>query len=414
MTLAISGVGLLSPFGFGTEAAFDGLVAGESRVGPVTRLAGAFGSLPPVGGTIPPFEDARYVGRRGKFVDRYCRLALAAAHEALADAGVEPAVVEPARVAVVIGSALAAIDSTCTFIGTFYRHGFGALSPAEVPNTILNTAASQVTIRLGLEGGATSVASAGLAPLRLAADLLRDGDVDVVIAGSVEELTAPGIRGCAAAGLLTPAAAEPARACRPFDRSRSGTVVGEAACLFVLERPADVRRRAGRIRALLGEPALGFVPEAYGANDGGARGAGALQAVVGAALTRAGTDAAGLACLLPGGNGTARDALEAAALAGLPAGIPAAAIRGATGDAFGASAAMQVAVAMLALERGIVPATPGFETPDPVCPMTGLAPVARRCTGAAALVTTVPWDGEAGAVVVRAAPDGITGTGGEP
>jgi 3-oxoacyl-[acyl-carrier-protein] synthase II len=335
--VAVTGIGVVSTLGVGVEAFWDALVAGRGA-----RAPGASAGLPDArGARVEGLEPRRWVrSAQGRRIDRTSLLALAAARLALADAGLEPASLEPPRTALALGSAFGNVEETVTFLDRIFDRGTG--NPLLFPNLVMNASLSYVTIELGINGPSAMVTeqeASGEAAIGWGARQVVDGAVDVCLAGAADEL------GTALPGL--------GRAARPSGAgATAGTNPSEGAAVLVLESPAHALRRGARRYARL-EPHAGFgVPAPV---HGWPADAGELA-------RRLAPLAADVDLVVAAANGDAvLDGLEAEALARAFDGRPVAvtAPRGTTGS-FGAAGALAVAAAALATSHGLVPPTIGW------------------------------------------------------
>lgn len=343
--VAITGIGVVSALGIGLEPFWQGLLSGRTGIAPITRFA-----LPrPVqGAAVPPIEVRAFAtSPLARRIDRASLLALAACRLALADGAAPPALVDPTRTGLVLGSAFGNLGETSVFLDRLFARGAG--NPLVFPNLVMNAPLSYASIELGVTGPTamlTEQEASGEAAIAWGAGLVADGAVDVCLAGATDELEV------VLTEVLYDAGAIARDVPRPFDPCADGSVPGEGAAVVLLERLADARARGARIYGRL-NPHPGFAVPApiHGwPHDPGPVAAGLeplvadVDVVVAAASGR------------PAG-----DALEAAALAracGRRRPLVTAP-RGAIGD-FGAAGALGVAAAALIVYTGTVPPTLGL------------------------------------------------------
>ncbi|MEW9511302.1 MULTISPECIES: beta-ketoacyl-[acyl-carrier-protein] synthase family protein [Streptomyces] len=366
--IAVTGIGLVTPGGTGTEATWETVCAGRAtaRVDPVLTEAGAPVRL--ACRVAPPAEEG-VRGRLWRF-DPATRFLLTAAREALASAGLEPGRWDPGRVAVVVGTAAGGVATLEAQHRKLLASGPRALSPMTLPAFLPNMAAGQLALELGATGPAlqTSTACAsGATAIITAALLLRAGVCDVAVAGGTDAMVTPL---CASAfaklGALSRREDGPGGASRPFDRDRDGFVLGEGCGVLVLERTAHATARTARPLAFLA--GFGATGDAHHATAPHPEGAG-LRAATALALAGAGRRPGEVDHINAHGTSTAlNDAVEATAireLYGTGLQVPSVtSAKGVLGHTMGAAGAIEAALTVLTVVRGTVPPTAGFTAPD--------------------------------------------------
>ncbi|MEU3266050.1 beta-ketoacyl-[acyl-carrier-protein] synthase family protein [Streptomyces bacillaris] len=366
--IAVTGIGLVTPGGTGTEATWETVCAGRAtaRVDPVLTEAGAPVRL--ACRVAPPAEEG-VRGRLWRF-DPATRFLLTAAREALASAGLEPGRWDPGRVAVVVGTAAGGVATLEAQHRKLLASGPRALSPMTLPAFLPNMAAGQLALELGATGPAlqTSTACAsGATAIITAALLLRAGVCDVAVAGGTDAMVTPL---CASAfaklGALSRREDGPGGASRPFDRDRDGFVLGEGCGVLVLERTAHATARTARPLAFLA--GFGATGDAHHATAPHPEGAG-LRAATALALAGAGRRPGEVDHINAHGTSTAlNDAVEATAIRELyETGLQGPSVtsaKGVLGHTMGAAGAIEAALTVLTVVRGTVPPTAGFTAPD--------------------------------------------------
>ena len=367
--VVVTGLGAVTPLGCGAALFWDRLRAGRSGVGPITLFdAGAFPVriAGEVKGFAPPAEIDR---KRARRLDRYALFGVAAALEAWRDAGIEAH--DPFRSGVVLGSSHGGENTLLQAAAALGpRPGPKASSPLVIPRMLGNMAAAQAAMLLDLRGPGFALGSAcatGGHALGEAAEIIRRGDAEVMVAGAAEACITPlTLAGDHALGALSRRNAEPRRACRPFDRGRDGFVIAEGAGILVLEERDHARRRGARVYA--GLAGYGATTDAMHETRPDPEGAGAARAIA-RALEKAETRPAEVGAVFAHAAGTrSGDAAEARALAaslGEALGaIPVTAVKSMTGHMFAASGAAQAVAAVKAVESGAVPPTINCEDLD--------------------------------------------------
>ena len=384
----ITGVGVASAFGLGTDALLAGLTEGRAAVGPIrgfdarsftTRVAA---EVPLFGeallARLPPHPD-RWQSD-GRLRDRKVVFALLAAAEAWSHAGCGRDE-QPAALSIALGLEQAFLDDFVPILGP-QGLAWSAEPAAPLPRirfrSTVDLAASSVRELLGLRGAmvvhASACAAGGLAVAH-AASLIARGAADVVLCGGSDSMINPlGIGGMSRIGAPSPRA-EP-DACRPFDRRRDGLAMGEGAAMFVVE--AEHRARARGVRPLARVTGWGSTQDAYRATAPRADGAVARLAME-QALRRAGVTGREVGYVNAHGTGTPlNDPAEARAIRGaLGDHAAVSSIKGALGHLMAASGALELAACLLAFERDLLPGTAHLVERDPDCELDVIGPRPR-------------------------------------
>lgn len=353
--VCVTGVGLLTPAGDGRAASWERVCKGL----PTAALA-ADSDPVHLACRAPGFDPARLGRARARRPDRCTELALLAAHEALADAGLEPSRWDGARVAVVLGSGLGGAQTYEAEHRLLLESGPDHISAMAFPSAFGNSLAAQLSIELGATGASFTVNTAcasGATAVGLAVDLLRLGRCDIAVTGGSDAPITPyQVAGFDRLRALSRRFDDPSGALRPFDSDRDGFVIGEGAGVLVLERSPDARARGARVRArILGH---GSSSDAHHVVKPRQDGAG-LSAAFRAALADAGAGPADVAHVNAHGTGTPLgDRVEAAALAELfPHRPPVTSTKAVTGHLMGAAGAVEAVFTVLAVQEGLVPPT---------------------------------------------------------
>lgn len=377
--IVVTGMGVVSPIGCGTEIAWQRLLAGRSGL---RRLPDAIVETLPakVAGVVPSkaedaeggFDpDAVIAPKDQRKMDRFIQFALVAAKEALAQAGWQPqSEIERERTATVIASGIGGFPAIAEAVRTTDERGARRLSPFTIPSFLVNLAAGHVSIEHGFKGpiGAPVTAcAAGVQAIGDAARMIRAGEVDIALCGGTEacvDLVALG--GFAAArALSTGFNDQPEKASRPFDADRDGFVMGEGAGLLVIEALEHAHARGATILAEL--TGYGTSADAYHITSGPEDGSGARRAME-TALKQAGLQPNEIAHLNAHSTSTpVGDRGELAAIKavfGVEGGIAISATKSATGHLLGAAGGLEAIFTILALRDQVVPPTLNLENPD--------------------------------------------------
>lgn len=363
--VAVTGLGMYTPAGVGVVTSWAGVSAGT----PTARADPTLAGLPVDFSCRAPVEPIELIGGRvARRMDRFSQFALVAAREAVADAGLDPAGWESARIGVVLGCASGGPGTVEQQHSVLLFEAPTRVSPLLLAMELSNMSAGQVSIDLGATGPSLVVATAcasGATAIGLARDLLTLDRCDVVLAGGSEAMITPLVMaGFAQMGALSGRIDDPSSASRPFDHARDGFVAGEGAAVLVLERPADAQARGARVRGLVA--GFGATADAYHVTAPEPAGRGCEQALRTAlADAQIGPDevdhvnAHGTSTLL-------NDLIEAQMIGRVLGDRPVVtSTKGVTGHMFGAAGAAEAAFAVLALEHQLIPPTANLTQLDP-------------------------------------------------
>lgn len=361
----ITGIGPVTPAGIGREAFWKGIVEPVSRVTKVKRFpeeAGAF-----VAAEVKDFRLENYApGVSSKRMPRHTQFAVAGARLALADAGLEMGELRGRSPLVIVGASLMDFGSINKGVDLIVRKGVNNA----LPSSVFSASVASISGTIGeLIGGTTrtlalqSACCAGSDAIGHAANMVASGETDIALCGGTEApLFFHPMLELRMAGLAPGNPENPERQCRPFDLWRTTGVIGEGACIFVLEPEESPR------------PAYAFVSGYSFVSDPLENPGGGFGDAIKLALANAGLRPDQIECINAWGPGhKVIDAAEARALARAfgsdLASIPAVSIKGAIGNPLGAGGAIQAACAILGARAGVVAPTVNWEFPDPACPL---------------------------------------------
>lgn len=397
--VVVTGLGCVSPLGGDAASTWAAVAAGTSGVATLR-------CFDPAELTVRiAAECAREIAPRGlaqkeaRRLDRSTLLALAAAEEALADAGALLAAVDPVRAAVVIGTSIGGIGTLLEGHDILRERGARRLSPFVVPMSLPNMTAGLVSMHWGLRGPIgcpVGACASGAQALAAAARLIERGDADAALAGGTEAAILPlVVAGFASMRALSTRNDEPARASRPFDRGRDGFVIGEGAAILVLEAEEVALARGARVRAHwlgYGEAADASHPASPPDDGHGARLA-IERALADADLAPSAVDHVNAhATSTPSGDRAEAVALRAVFGAHLDR-IPVSATKSSTGHLLGAAGALAAILSVRALETGLLPPTINLDDPDPDCALDHVAHKARPHVTRVALANAFGFGG---------------------
>jgi 3-oxoacyl-(acyl-carrier-protein) synthase len=382
----VVGAGVVTPVGTDLDAFWSGLVTGSDGISVIERFP-VDDLRVPRGGEVKKLPLPAGPGGDGC---RASRLLEAAARDLLARTELDAA---PARRAVVVGTALGGVDELDRAVS-------GDRAARRAAGGLYDSPARALARRLGARGPVLTVSTAcasGATALGVGAELLRDGRADLVVAGGYDVLCRFVMRGFDALRSLT------RDRVRPFDRRRSGLLLGEAAALVLLAREADAP--AIRLGRLLGHASTSDGTH-IAAPDPNGRG---LEASIRGAMAQAGVTAADIDFVSAHGTATPlNDRIEAAvlrrALGARAAVVPVNSIKGAMGHTMGAAATLEAIMCLLASRHGAIPSTLGLEEPDPACDLDHVRRAPRVARPRVSLSTSAGFGGCNAALVLEGAP----------
>ncbi len=412
--VVVTGLGAVTPLGTGVARFWDGLRAGRSGVRRITRFDAS--QLPcQVAGEIPDFDPLAFMERKqARRLPRVVQIALAAAWEAVGDAGLPVPLPVPERAGVVFGTAIGGLDLFIEGTQVLRTRGLSRVNPFTVPAGLPNMPAfaiSQAFQCLGPSATLTTACATGTQAVGEAAELIRRGDADVVIAGGTESLiTDFAIAGFAAMRALpTSFNQAPERASRPFDAHREGFVFSEGAGALVLERLEHAVRRNAPI---YGE-VVGYALTSDGFHMAALdpRGDGAVRAMQGA-LCAAGLTPTEVEYINAHGTGTRQnDRVETLAIRRVFGDyadrLPVSSIKSMIGHAMGASGALEAIAALLAIRHHCLPPTINYETPDPECDLDYVPNQARPAHVRVVLSNSFGLGGQNACLVLKACEESL-------
>jgi 3-oxoacyl-[acyl-carrier-protein] synthase II len=402
--IAVTGLGAITPLGLDVTSTWRAAVAGKSGIDFI-RSFDASGFPVRIAAEVKEFDASTVAPpKEARRLDRNVLLALGAAKEAVADAALDG--FDPARVGVVLGSAIGGFLGIMEQGEVLRERGPDRVSPHFLPSVLVDSASGQLAITLGLRGPNYAVVSAcatGSHAVGEAAELIRRGDADAVLAGGTEACMHPLILAgfCAMRGL---AAEEqhPPRASRPFDATRAGFVIGEGACVLVLEELEAARARGAPIYAEV----IG-----YGASNDAYHMAAPDPEFVGvsemmrAALQRAELQPEDVDYINAHGTSTPLgDLAETKAIKDVFGDhayeLAVSSTKSVMGHTFGAAGAIEAMMCVLAIRDGIIPPTTNYEVPDPECDLDYVPNEARKADVKVALSNAMGLGGHNGCLIL--------------
>jgi 3-oxoacyl-[acyl-carrier-protein] synthase II len=403
----VTGVGLVSPVGIGTEETWKSLQAGRSGAGPIT-LFDASQHSSRFACEVKGFDPLNWVEKKEvKKMDRFIQFAVAAADFALKDSGLKVDAANDEMVGVYIGSGIggfATIEREHTIL---MERGPSRISPFFIPAAIVNLASGWISIRSGAKGPNSATCTACTTSAHAIGDsyrLIQRGDADAMIAGGSEAAITPlGVGGFAAMRALSTRNDQPETASRPFDLGRDGFVIGEGSGVVILEELEAARRRDAHIYCEL--VGYGMSSDAYHISAPCEDGDGAYR-VMKRAIKDARLEPSAIGYVNVHGTSTPQgDKVEVVAIKRVfgdhARKLPISSTKSMTGHLLGAAGGLEAGITALALRDQILPPTINYETPDPECDLDIIPNEARRVKLDYALSNSFGFGGTNGALVFK-------------
>src|SRR6184192_3404638 len=402
--VAVTGVGAVSPLGLDAPSTWRAAVAGESGIDWIRAFDASEFSVR-VAGEVKDFDPLQVASpKEARKLERNVLFALGAAREALADANLNG--FDPNRVGIIFGSAIGGVSGIVEQADVLRERGSDRVSPNFLPQVLVDSASGQIAIALGLRGPNYAVVSAcatGSHAVGEAAELIKRGDAEVIVAGGTEAAIHPLILAgfCAMRGLAVEEE-DPPHASRPFDATRAGFVMGEGACALVLEDHEHARARGAEAYAeVLGYGASNDAhhmaqpePEATG-----------VALMMRRALERAGVEPERVGYVNAHGTSTPLgDLAETRAIKQVFGDhayrLAVSSTKSMMGHCFVAAGAIEAMMCVRALRDGVLPPTINYEQPDPVCDLDYVPNEAREADVRVALSNAMGLGGHNACVLL--------------
>jgi 3-oxoacyl-[acyl-carrier-protein] synthase II len=405
--VVVTGVGLVSPLGIGTEETWQGLVTGRSGAAPITLFDASQHSTH-FACEVKGFDPLRFMEKKDvKKVDRFIQFAIAAADFALKDSGLELTPALAPQVGVYIGSGIGGFATIEREHSELLKGGPRRISPFFIPAVIINLAAGWVSIRSGAKGPNSATATACTSGAHAVGDsfrLIQRGDAVAMIAGGSEAAITPlGVGGFCAMRALSTRNDAPERASRPFDKDRDGFVIGEGSGILVLEELEHARKRGARVYAEL--VGYGMSGDAFHISAPSEDGDGGVR-VMRATLKDAGVAADVVDYINVHGTSTPRgDVVEVIATKTVfgdhARKLALSSTKSMTGHLLGAAGGFEAGVSALALHHQLIPPTINLENQDPECDLDCVPNRARKAELRHALSNSFGFGGTNGALLLK-------------
>jgi 3-oxoacyl-[acyl-carrier-protein] synthase II len=409
--VAITGLGLVTPLGTNLQGTWDGLIAGRSGAGPITRFDSAQSPVR-FACEVKGFDPAQYLDRKEiRRYDLFAQFAIGAADQAVADACLSNNwdAVDLRRVGVVVGTGTGGVATFEENCRALFEKGPSRVSPFFVPMYMPNAAAALISMRYGAKGpnyATVSACAASAHSIGDAVNLIRNDYADIMIAGGAEAAITPlAFASFANMKALSERNDDPQTASRPFDKDRDGFVMGDGAAMVILEEWEHARRRGAKIYAEVA--GYGLTADAHHITAPAPDGAGAQDAMR-LAMRDAGVKPEQVGYINAHGTSTPHgDAAETAAVKGVFGEHARRLIFGSTksmtGHLLGASGALEAAVCAMTVQTGIIPPTINQFTRDPACDLDSAPNKAVRRSIDVALSNSFGFGGHNVTLVIRRA-----------
>ena len=405
--VVVTGVGLLTPLGIGTELSWAAMLASRSGIAGITAFdATAFSCR--IAGEVKGFDPANYIEKKEiKKMGRFIQFAIPAADWALKNSELQITPENAERVGVYIGSGIGGFEIMEREHQTLLEHGPRRISPFFIPAMIVNLASGQVSMRCGAQGPNSATATACTTSAHSIGDSFRiiaRGDAEAMICGGTEACITPmGVGGFAAMRALSTRNDEPERASRPWDRDRDGFVVGEGAGILVLEELEAARQRGAHILAEI--VGYGMSSDAFHVTAPPEDGGGAFR-VMRNSLRDAGIDPSQVDYI--NAHGTSTEVGDRAETVAIKRAfgehaykLAVSSTKSMTGHLLGGAGGIEAGITVLAIRDQIAPPTINYETPDPLCDLDYVPNQARPMKIEYALSNSFGFGGTNGCLIFK-------------
>jgi 3-oxoacyl-[acyl-carrier-protein] synthase II len=405
--VVVTGIGLVTSLGIGTDATWAALLAGTSGAGPITKFdASQFATR--FACEVKGFDPLAFVEKKDvKKMDVFIQYAIAASHFAMADSGLEITPALAPDVGVCIGSGIGGFRTIEDEHTALVNGGPRKISPFFIPASIINLASGQVSIRFGAKGPNLATCTACSASAHAVGDsfeIIRRGDADVMITGGSEAAITPmSVGGFGALRALSTRNDEPTRASRPFDQGRDGFIIGEGAGVVILEELEHARARGARIYAEI--VGYGMSGDAFHITAPSEDGDGAVR-VMTRALRKAGLQPSDIDYVNAHGTSTPfNDKLETLAIKKTfgdhARSLAISSTKSMTGHLLGAAGGLEAGISALAVHHQVAPPTINLDQADPECDLDYVPHVKRPMTIRHVLSNSFGFGGTNAALVLR-------------
>ncbi len=403
----MTGIGALTPLGLDMASTWDNLIAGKSGIDKIT-LFDATPHETKIAGEVKGFDPGKYINRKEiRRMDRFAQLAVAAGHEAVRSASLKIDSTNQDDIGVFVGSGIGGLGTLFEQAKILVEKGPDRVSPFLAPMMIADIAAAQISIALEVKGPnfcTTSACSSGSDAIGVAYELIKHGDTPVMIAGGAESIINPlGITAFNSLKALSTRNDPPQKASCPFDKNRDGFIISEGAVILILENLEHAINRGADILAeIIG---YGATSDSFHVTQPLENGAGAARAMLNA-LKKAGLKPEEIDYINAHGTSTQlNDAMETKAIkttfGEYAYKVPVSSTKSMTGHLIGAAGAIEPAICIMTILKGVIPPTINYETPDPDCDLDYVPNTARPAKVDTALTNSFGFGGHNSVLILR-------------
>jgi 3-oxoacyl-[acyl-carrier-protein] synthase II len=406
--VVVTGLGAVTPLGLDVKESWKALLAGRSGAGPITRFAIPEGMATRFCCEVKGFDpEKRVAPKEVKKMDLFIHFAISAAYEALEQSHLSITPGNAERAGVLVGAGMGGLPYIEHFVNVLSAQGPRRISPFFIPMTIINDASGYISILTGARGPNAAVVTAcatGTHSIGMAMRTIQYGDADAMICGGAEATITPiSFAGFNALRALSTRNHEPERASRPFEKNRSGFVLGEGAGVLILESEEHARSRGASI--ICEAAGFGWTGDAHHITAPAEGGEGAVRCMRNA-IGDAGLSPQDISYINAHGTSTEyNDLSETQAIKTVFGAhaymVPVSSPQSMTGHMLGAAGGVEAVISILALRDGKLPPTINYDEPDPLCDLDYVPNVAREARVDAVLSNTFGFGGTNASLVFK-------------
>jgi 3-oxoacyl-[acyl-carrier-protein] synthase II len=405
--VVVTGLGIVSPIGCAKDIFWNNLIKGKSGIVPLTHFdASQYDSR--IAGEVKDFVPHQSISPKDtRRMERFVQFGVTAAKNAFDDSGLDVLKEDPYRIGVLVGSGIGSLRIIEEQHKIILEKGPSRITPFLIPMLIVNMAAGQISISIGVKGPnlcTTTACASGSHAIGEAMRIIQYGDADIMIAGGTEScITTLGIGGFCALKALSTRNNEPERASRPFDKDRDGFVMAEGCGIVILEELEHAKKRNAKIYGEI--VGYGMTGDAYHMTAPDPDGEGAARCMANA-LKDANLKPEDVSYINAHGTSTSlNDKIETTAIKKVFGNhakkVAVSSTKSMLGHQLGAAGAVEFVICCLAIERSIIPPTINYETPDPDCDLDYVPNKARQVKVTACLSNSLGFGGHNATLCVK-------------